>query len=103
LTSDEKFGIINAVNKMEKATHFEVLKVGASPEKRFLQKTMNGVLWTSQGFAHKFLSLDLAVEEANKHENVVVIWVDETLASDFPCWGEVNHSNVPLATYQFNH
>ena len=82
---------------MEKATHFEILKVGAELEKRFLQKTMNGVNWTSSHFAHKFLSLDSAVEEANRLENVLTIWVSKT------SWGEVNHSNVPLATYHFNH
>ena len=82
---------------MEKATHFEILRVGAELDKRFLQKTMNGVKWTSSHFAHKFLSLDSAVEEANKHECVLIIWVSLT------SWGEVNHSNVPLATYQFNH
>ena len=82
---------------MEKATHFEILKVGAEPNKRFLSITMNGHHWTSQGYAHKFLSLDSAVEEANRHENVLIIWVSKT------SWGEVNHSNVPIATYQFNH
>tara|TARA_Y100000310_G_C20169788_1_gene573106 strand:+ start:249 stop:488 length:240 start_codon:yes stop_codon:yes gene_type:complete len=77
---------------MENATHFEILRVGAEPHKRFLQKTMNGVNWTSSHFAHKFPSLDSAVEEANQHECIVIIWVDESLASDFPCWGEVNLS-----------
>ena len=55
---------------------------------------MNGALWTSQGFAEKFFDLGEAVKEQRKHENTYIIWVDTTLVSDFPCWGEVNHDHI---------
>ena len=58
--------------------HFEILKVGSEPKKRFLQKTMSGVLWTSRGYVHKFLDLGEAVKEQRKHENSYIIWVDES-------------------------
>ena len=77
-----------------KATHYEILKVGSEPNKRFLQKTMSGSNWTSQGFAHKFLDLGEAVKEQRQHENSYIIWVDESLKSDFPCWGEVNRDHI---------
>ena len=62
--------------KIEKEKHFEILRVGAELDKRFLQKTMNGVLWTSGNFSHKFASLAEAEAEASKHESVAIIWVD---------------------------
>lgn len=82
-----------------KATHYEVLNLGvdgmgSEPNKRFLQKTMSGSNWTSQGYAHKFLDLGEAVKEQRQHKNSYIIWVDETLASDFPCWGEVNRDYI---------
>ena len=63
--------------------HFEILKVGASPEKRFLQKRMTGSHWTNQFHAHKFLTLGEAKQEASSHENVLIIWVNGSN------WGEV--------------
>ena len=84
-----------------KATHYEILKVGSEPHKRFLQKTMSGSNWTSQGYAHKFLDLGEAVEEQRKHENSYVIWVGFYYkdGGEYPCdkrtaWGEVNRSYI---------
>lgn len=74
--------------------HFEILKVGVSPERRFLQKTMSGANWTNQWHAHKFLTLDEAKQEADSHENVVIIWVDESIHSGAN-WGEVNPDCSP--------
>ena len=82
---------------MPKAKHYEILKVGTVPEKRFLQKTMRGVHWTNSFFAHKFLTLDLALEEASKHENVVLIWINGN------SWGEVNTYNKTLGTVSYTH
>jgi len=79
-----------------KATHYEILKVGSEPNKRFLQKTMSGVLWTSQGYSQKFLDLGEAVKEQRKHENSYIIWVDESKdAKEFyGSWGEVNRDYI---------
>ena len=76
--------------------HYEILKVESEPSKRFLQKTMNGILWTSRGFAHKFLDLGEAVKEQRKHENSFIIWVDESEnAKEFyGSWGEVNRDYI---------
>ena len=76
--------------------HFEILKVGSEPKKRFLQKTMSGVLWTSRGYVHKFLDLGEAVKEQRKHENSYIIWVDESKdAKEFyGSWGEVNRDYI---------
>ena len=60
-----------------KKEHFEILKVGAELHKRFLQKTMNGILWTSGNFAWKFATLTEAEAEASEHENVSIIRVSE--------------------------
>ena len=83
-----------------KATHYEILKVGAEPHKRFLSQTMSGVLWTSQGYAQKFLDLGEAVKEQRKHENSYVIWVGFYYKDgEYPCdkrtsWGEVNRDYI---------
>jgi len=74
--------------------HFEILKVGVSPEKRFLQKRMTGSHWTNQFHAHKFLTLGEAKQEASSHENVVIIWVDESIRNGAN-WGEVNPDCSP--------
>ena len=76
-----------------KATHYEILKVGSEPHKRFLQKTMNGVLWTSQGYAEKFLDLGEAVKEQRKHENSYIIWIG-FYGDKKPAWGEVNRDHI---------
>mgnify|MGYP006915954226 CR=1 FL=1 len=60
-----------------------ILKVGAELDKRFLQKTMCDDMWTSVGFAHRFLSLKEAEAEVKQHENVRIIW------SDGQAWGDV--------------
>jgi hypothetical protein len=68
-------------------THYNITKVGAEINNRFLEKRMTGTHWTSSHFAHKFLSLESAQKEASKHENVRILWVDPT----DPCgWGEVH-------------
>ena len=83
-----------------KATHYEILKVGSEPNKRFLQKTMNGINWTSQGYAQKFLDLGEAVKEQRKHENSYIIWVGFYYKDgEYPCdkktaWGEVNRDHI---------
>tara|TARA_Y100000310_G_scaffold312566_1_gene360001 strand:- start:245 stop:481 length:237 start_codon:yes stop_codon:yes gene_type:complete len=68
--------------------HFEILKVGAEPNKRFLVKGMcqPWVRWSSQHYAHKFFTLKEASDEASSLENVVIIWVNGNT------WGEVNSS-----------
>ena len=76
-----------------KATHYEILKVGSEPNKRFLQKTMSGSNWTSQGYAHKFLDLGEAVEEQRKHENSYIIWVG-VHSDGQKGWGEVNRGHI---------
>jgi len=53
---------------------FLILKTGAVLDKRFLQKTMCKDMWTSVGFAHRFLSLKEAEQEAARHENVRILW-----------------------------
>ena len=76
--------------------HYEILKVGSEPNKRFLQKTMNGILWTSQGFSHKFLDVGEAVKEQRKHENSFIIWVyeSENAKEFYGSWGEVNRDYI---------
>jgi hypothetical protein len=66
--------------------HFEILKVGAEPNKRFLVKGMVQTHWSSQHYSHKFLTLKEASDEASSHENVTIIWVNGNT------WGEVNPS-----------
>jgi hypothetical protein len=80
----------------QRKMHYEILKVGSEPNKRFLQKTMSGVLWTSQGYSQKFLDLGEAVKEQRKHENSYIIWVDESKdAKEFyGSWGEVNRDYI---------
>jgi hypothetical protein len=78
---------------MPKATHYEILKVGSEPNKRFLQKTMNGVHWTSQGYAHKFSDLANAVKEQRQHENCYIIWIG-VHADGQKGWGEVNRDHI---------
>ena len=73
-----------------KNIHYQILKVGSEPNKRFLQKTMNGVEWTSQGYAHNFFFLKDAYKESQKHENSYVIWIDESPEPPHGKWGEVN-------------
>jgi len=63
--------------------HFEILKVGAEPNKRFLVKGMVQTHWSSQHYAHKFLTLKEASDEASSYENVTIIWVNGS------SWGEV--------------
>ena len=77
-------------------THYEVLKVGAEPDKRFLQKTMRGANWTSSSFAHKFLDLGEAVKEQRQHESTYIIWVGVHPASSDgrKGWGEVNRDYI---------
>ena len=83
-----------------KATHYEILKVGSEPHKRFLQMTMSGSNWTSQGYAHKFLDLGEAVKEQRQHENSYIIWVGFYYKDgEYPCdrktaWGEVNRDHI---------
>jgi hypothetical protein len=80
-----------------KATHYEILKVGSEPNKRFLQKTMNGTNWTSQGYAQKFLDLGEAVKEQRKHENSYIIWVGfyhKDGVAKQSGWGEVNRHYI---------
>ena len=74
--------------------HFEILKVGAEPNKRFLQKRMTGSHWTNKFHAHKFFTLKEASDEASSHENVKIIWVNGS------SWGEVEHTlyNYPVCT-----
>ena len=68
-------------------THYNITKVGAEIEVRFLEKRMTGKHWTSSHFAHKFLSLESAQKEASNHENVRILWIDPA----DPCgWGEVH-------------
>ena len=62
---------------------FLILKSGAVLDKRFLQKTMCDDMWTSVGFAHRFLSLKEAEQEAAQHENVRILWTE---GQD---WGDV--------------
>ena len=76
-----------------KATHYEILKVGSEPNKRFLQKTMSGIHWTSQGYAHKFFDLANAVKEQRQHENSYIIWVG-VHADGQKGWGEVNRDHI---------
>ena len=76
-----------------KATHYEILHVGAEPHKRFLQKTMSGANWTSSSFAHKFLDLSEAVKEQRKHECSYIIWVG-VHANGQKGWGEVNRDYI---------
>jgi len=68
--------------------HYLITKIGAELDKRFLQKRMVGSGWTSSHFAHKFLSLGSAQLEASEHENVRVLWVDDSHPAK---WGEVNN------------
>ena len=77
---------------MPKATHYEILKVGAVPEKRFLQKRMTGTHWTNGFHAHKFLDLGEAVKEQRKHENSYIIWIG--FHGDQKGWGEVNRDHI---------
>ena len=78
---------------MPKATHYEILKVGAVPEKRFLQKRMTGTHWTNGYHAHKFLDLGEAVKEQRKHENAYIIWVG-VHSNGEKGWGEVNRDYI---------
>ena len=84
-----------------KATHYEILHVGAEPHKRFLQKTMSGSNWTSQGYAHKFLDLGEAVKEQRRQgDTAYIIWVGFYYkGGEYPCdkktaWGEVNRDYI---------
>jgi len=72
---------------MENSTHYNITKVGADLENRFLEKRMTGTHWTSRGFAHKFLSLESAQLEAKRHENVRIIWIESAHPAG---WGEVH-------------
>ncbi len=82
-------------------THYEVLKVGAEPNKRFLVKGMVQDHWSSQHYDHKFLDLGQAVEEQRQHENTCIIWVGVHPASsdEQKSWGEVNRDYIER-TYQ---
>jgi len=79
-------------------THYEVLKVGAEPNKRFLVKGMcqPWTRWSSQEYAHKFLDLGEAVKEQRQHENTYIIWVGVHPASSDgqKSWGEVNRDYI---------
>lgn len=67
--------------------HYQILKVGAELNQRFLAITKLGNLWTNAFGSTRFTSQNEAEQVASRLENVRIIWLDPSHPAK---WGELN-------------
>ena len=70
--------------------YYIIKKIGAERENAFLG--LNCENWEGYWRAFKFPLLAQAKVELDKHENVVLLWVDESDKAPYGKWGEVRPS-----------
>ena len=72
--------------------YYIIKKIGSELEKRFLGYQCQE--WADYWGAFKFPTIAQARVHLTEHENVVLLWVDESDEAPYGKWGEVHPSVV---------
>jgi hypothetical protein len=85
---------------------YQILKIGADVNERFLSVTMSGDDWTSQTYGYRFLSLVDANNKLNslKSDGIecYMIYVNNLWrVNGLPSWGEVNRDALGVMNQNF--